>query len=71
VTEVVLLYATEDRYVAYFTKFQSQSWHTNDVTGHAQSGAGDDMGPGRSPHGGPIGTGTHGGGKSEDSGPRS
>src|SRR5215510_5807958 len=59
---LIFYYAAEDRYVAYFTKFQSQSWHTNDVTGHAQSGVGDDMGPGSGPHGGPIGTGTHGGG---------
>ena len=59
---LIFYYAPEDRYVAYFTKFQSQSWHTNDVTGHAQSGAGDDMGPGSGPHDGPIGTGTHGGG---------
>jgi uncharacterized protein YukJ len=59
---LIFYYAMEDRYVAYFTKFQSQSWHTNDVTGHAQSGAGDDLGPGSGPHSGPIGTGTHGGG---------
>jgi uncharacterized protein YukJ len=59
---LILYYAPEDRYVAYFTKFQSQSWHTNDESGHAISGSGEDLGPGSGREGGPIGAGTHGGG---------
>jgi uncharacterized protein YukJ len=58
---LIFYHAAEDRYLAYFTKFQSQSWHTNDKTGHAISGSGDDLGPG-SEHRGPVGHGTHGGG---------
>jgi uncharacterized protein YukJ len=38
--------AVANKFIAYFTKFQSQSWHTNDETGHAISGAGDDITPG-------------------------
>jgi uncharacterized protein YukJ len=38
--------AVANKFIAYFTKFQSQSWHTNDETGHAISGAGDDLTPG-------------------------
>jgi uncharacterized protein YukJ len=59
---LIFYYAAEDRYVAYFTKFQSESWHTDDKTGHAISGSGEDLGPGSGHGGGPIGRGTHGGG---------
>lgn len=55
---LIFYYAAENRYVAYFTKFQSQSWHTDDKTGHAIGGTGEDIGAG----GGTIGHGTHGGG---------
>lgn len=55
---LIFYYAAENRYVAYFTKFQSQSWHTDDITGHAISGAGKDLENG----GGAVGHGTHGGG---------
>lgn len=57
---MILYYAQENRYVAYFTKFQSQSWHTDDVSGHAISGEGNPLGDGQVA--GPIGHGTHGGG---------
>ncbi len=59
---LIFYYAPENRYIAYFTKFQSQSWHTDDLTGHAISGEGDNLGPGSGQSGGPIGHGTHGGG---------
>lgn len=53
--------AAAGRHVAYFTKFQSQSWHTDDVTGHAITGAGEDIpagGTGSGPGGGnPVGPG--------------
>ena len=55
---MIFYYAAENRYVAYFTKFQSQSWHTDDKTGHAIAGTGEEMGTG----GGMVGQGTHGGG---------
>jgi uncharacterized protein YukJ len=58
---LIFYYAPEDRYVAYFTKFQSQTWHTNDDTGHAISGSGEDLEPGGG-QGGTHGGGTHGGG---------
>jgi uncharacterized protein YukJ len=38
--------SVQDRHIAYFTKFQSQSWHTNDQTGHAISGSGEEIPPG-------------------------
>jgi uncharacterized protein YukJ len=37
---LIFYFAAEDRYVAYFTKFQSQSWHTDDETGFALDGEG-------------------------------
>lgn len=37
---LIFYIAAEDRYVAYFTKFQSQSWHTDDEEGHAIDGTG-------------------------------
>jgi uncharacterized protein YukJ len=40
---LIFYYPAEKRYVAYFTKFQSQAWHTNDQTGHAIDGVGDDI----------------------------
>jgi uncharacterized protein YukJ len=55
---LIFYYAAENRYVAYFTKFQSQSWHTDDKTGHAIAGTGKEIGTG----GGMVGQGTHGGG---------
>lgn len=55
---LIFYYAAKNRYIAYFTKFQSQSWHTDDKTGHAISGAGEEIGSG----GGTVGHGTHGGG---------
>ena len=33
-----LLLSGQDRYVGYFTKFQSQTWHTDDETGHRIGG---------------------------------
>lgn len=32
---LIVYLADENRYVAYFTKFQSEAWHTDDETGHA------------------------------------
>jgi len=37
---LIFYFAAESRYVAYFTKFQSQSWHTDDETGHALDNTG-------------------------------
>ncbi|MFN8444922.1 MAG: DUF2278 family protein [Caldilineaceae bacterium] len=54
---LILYYAAQNRYVAYFTKFQSQSWHTDDQTGHAISGSGEET-----EGGGSTGHGTNGGG---------
>jgi uncharacterized protein YukJ len=59
---LLFYYAAKDKFVAYFTKFQSESWHTDDATGHAISGGGDPVGPdghGHPGHGGgnPIGPG--------------
>lgn len=59
---LIFYFATDDRYVAYFTKFQSQTWHTDDVSGHALGGDGEDLGPGSRAVGGSTGHGTHGGG---------
>jgi uncharacterized protein YukJ len=56
---LIFYYAAEKQYVAYFTKFQSQSWHTDDKTGHAISGTGEEIVTGS---GGTVGHGTHGGG---------
>jgi uncharacterized protein YukJ len=55
---LLFYFAAENRYVAYFTKFQSQSWHTDDQTGHAIGGSGEDI----DASSGMIGQGTHGGG---------
>jgi len=65
---LIFFFAKENRYVAYFTKFQSQTWHTNDETGHAISGSGDDMGGGGTEVGGQAGQGTNGGGNPIGSG---
>jgi uncharacterized protein YukJ len=44
------------KFIAYFTKFQSQSWHTDDTQGHAIDGAGNPTGAGNQPdHTGPGG----------------
>jgi uncharacterized protein YukJ len=51
------------KFTAYFTKFQSQAWHTNDQTGHAISGSGEDIPPGQG-----HGTPGHGGGNPIDPG---
>jgi len=40
---LIFYFAARKKYVAYFTKFQSQSWHTDDNTGHAISGEGKDI----------------------------
>jgi uncharacterized protein YukJ len=37
---LIFYFAADNRYVAYFTKFQSQTWHTDDETGHALDGFG-------------------------------
>jgi uncharacterized protein YukJ len=54
---LIFYYAASNKFVAYFTKFQSQSWHTDDKMGHAISGSGEDIEPG-----GGSGGSTHGGG---------
>lgn len=36
---LVFHYPTQDQWVAIFLRFQSQSWHTEDATGHQISGA--------------------------------
>lgn len=59
---LIFYVASEKRYLAYFTKFQSQSWHTNDQTGHAIDGQGGDITASSGQQGGVIGQGTHGGG---------
>lgn len=41
---LIFYFAAENRWVGYFTKFQSQSWHTDDASGHALTGNGDDVG---------------------------
>jgi hypothetical protein len=41
--------AATNQFVAYFTKFQSQSWHTDDATGHAISGEGEQLPPNSNP----------------------
>lgn len=38
---LIFYLAAENRYVGYFTKFQSQAWHTDDVTGHPLGGGGE------------------------------
>jgi uncharacterized protein YukJ len=44
---LIFYFAAENCYVGYFTKFQSQTWHTDDETGHPLSGAGEPLpGPG-------------------------
>lgn len=50
---LVFYFAATDKFVAYFTKFQSQSWHTDDNTGHAISGDGVNLAPGSAPIGEP------------------
>jgi uncharacterized protein YukJ len=45
---LIFYFAAEDRYVGYFTKFQSQTWHTADETGHPLSGTGEPL-PGPEP----------------------
>lgn len=40
---LIFYYPSTNKYVAFFTKFQSQSWHTNDKNGHAIKGNGDDI----------------------------
>jgi uncharacterized protein YukJ len=45
---LIFYFAAEGRYVGYFTKFQSQTWHTDDETGHPLSGAGEPL-PGPDP----------------------
>jgi hypothetical protein len=52
---LVLFDAGTGRFIAYFTKFQSQSWHTSDSTGHAISGTGEPLPPGVPPIPGPGG----------------
>ena len=37
---LIFYFAAEDRYIGYFTKFQSQTWHTDDTTGHPLEGPG-------------------------------
>src|SRR5262245_39569179 len=59
---LIFYHAAEDRYLAYFTKFQSQTWHTDDENGHAIGGSGETLGPGSGRTGGITGHGTHGGG---------
>lgn len=49
---LIFYFAAEDRYVGYFTKFQSQTWHTDDATGHPLSGSGQPL-PGPEPGPGP------------------
>lgn len=46
---LIFYLAPTNQFVAYFTKFQSQSWHTDDATGHAISGGGDDITPNLNP----------------------
>jgi hypothetical protein len=45
---LIFYFAAEDRYVGYFTKFQSQTWHTEDTTGHPIDGEGEPI-PGPEP----------------------
>ena len=45
---LLIHFGTESRWVAIFLAFQSQSWHTDDTTGHAIDGA---AGPGRKEQG--------------------
>ncbi|MFD9325777.1 DUF2278 family protein [Streptomyces sp. NPDC060065] len=44
----------QSRWVAVFLAFQSQSWHTDDITGHALVPAPDDGGPRPEPGGQPV-----------------
>ncbi len=55
---LIFHYPATGKYAAFFTKFQSQSWHTHDETGHPITGAGEDIAP--QPHTG--GQPHHGGG---------
>lgn len=46
---LLLHFPGEDRWVAVFLAFQSQTWHTDDATGHSIEGAGPRPGPGELP----------------------
>jgi uncharacterized protein YukJ len=52
---LILFDAGTGRFTAYFTKFQSQSWHTSDSTGHAIGATGEPLPPGVPPIPGPGG----------------
>jgi uncharacterized protein YukJ len=41
---IILSFPSESRFVAIFLAFQSQIWHTDDVTGHPLDGAGEPAG---------------------------
>ncbi len=48
---LLIHFPDQQQWTAAFLKFQSQSWHTDDVTGHALPSGDDDLPTGDEPHG--------------------